>query len=131
MGTITNDTYQGVFGMTAQQLRQHLGIPNTANARDHFSTMALVYTQAAEEACRITLEKYDDDDIVEVEDVRAVVTTLSRIVGKQVKEMAKALGIDIVTGKPLLGTGLTRDEFIKALEKVSKPRSKLNPFSED
>jgi hypothetical protein len=129
MAAITNDTYQGVFGMNAQELRVHIGIPSTAILRDHFSTMALVYTQAAEEASRIQLENYDDDDYVAPEDIRAVVSTLSRLVGKQVKEMSKMLGIDIVTGQRLLGSGLSREEFMKTLEKFSKPTSKLNPFS--
>lgn len=131
MAQITNDTYQGVFGMNAQELREHLGIPQSANIRDHFSTMGLVYTQAAEEASRLQLEKYDDDDYVEPEDVRAVIAVVSRVIGKQVKEMSKTLGIDILTGKQLLGDGLTREEFMRALQKASQPISKRNPFSGD
>lgn len=123
---ITNDTYQGVFGMTAEQLRNKLGIPQSANARDHFSTMALVYTQAAEEACRIQLSKYDDDDIVAPDDIRAIVTTLARHIGKQVKDMEKMLGIDIVTGQPILGTGRTNQQLI---DEGNKPHSEKNPFS--
>ncbi len=104
-GIITNDTYRGVFGMTAKELRQHIGIPQSAVVRDHFSTMALVYTQAAEEACRLKLSKYEDGDIVETDDVRSVVITLSRLVGQQAKEMSRMLGTDVVTGEPLLGNG--------------------------
>lgn len=101
LGIITNDTYRGVFGMTAEQLREHIGIPSSAVVRDHFSTLGLVYTQAAEEACRIQLEKYDEDDVVEVNDVRGLVMTLSRLAGKQAKEMSEMLGIDPVTGRKL------------------------------
>lgn len=126
---ITNDTYQGVFGMNAQELRKHIGIPSSAVIRDHFSTMALVYTQAAEEASRIQLEKYDDNDYVDPTDVRAVVASLSRIVGKQVKEMSKMLGIDVVTGRQLLEGAQSREDFLKKLELFAKSVSKHNPFS--
>lgn len=128
MGALTNETYLGVFGMNAQALRDHVGIPKHANLRDQFSTMALVYTQAAEEACRIQLRKYDDDDVVEVDDVKAIITTLTRHIGKQVKDMAKLLGIDIVTGQPVLGTGMSNEQLVDEGKKIMK-KSKLNPFS--
>lgn len=128
MAAITVDTYRGVFGMTAQEIRNHLGIPQGGVVRDHFSTMALVYTQAAEEACRIQLQRYGDDDIVEVEDVRAVITTLTRHIGKQVKDMAKLLGIDILSGQPVLGTGSSNEQMVEEGKRLLS-KSKLNPFS--
>lgn len=121
MATITNDTYRGIFGMTAQELRVHIGIPQQSVLRDYFGTMALVYTQAAEEAARIQLDKYDDNEYVAPEDIRAIVSALSRLVGKQAREMSRMLGIDVVTGRPLLESQLTRDDFMSALAKASKP----------
>ncbi|MGB1286194.1 MAG: hypothetical protein ACPG7F_06660 [Aggregatilineales bacterium] len=116
---ITNDTYQGVFGMTAKELRAHIGIPPTAILRDYFSSMALIYTKAAEEAARIHLENYDDEDVILPEDIRSVVTLLSRLMGKQAREVSKILGVDVVTGKPLLAS-VNRKDFMIELQKLTE-----------
>lgn len=105
-GQITNDVYKGVFHKTTSQLRTHLGIKSDQNPRDYFSRIALAYTIAAEEGCKIKLAPYGDDDLLPVSVVREIVIMLSMAVGIQADEMARILRIDIVTGRPLLETML-------------------------
>jgi hypothetical protein len=102
---VTDDTYTGLFGMTAVQLREYLGIPAGSNVRDFMSRLGLIFVAQAEEICRLQLEGYKDDDIVTPKDVRNVIKTLSRLVGEQVKMTQEQLGRDVLTGKKLLPSG--------------------------
>ena len=104
-GVITNDTYRGLFGMSAVEIRNHMGLPTGANVREFMRVLGLIFTAQAEEMCRLELEDYGDDDIVAPEDVRRVIITLSRFVGKQVREASKRLGRDILTERKLLSYG--------------------------
>lgn len=104
-GMITNDVYRGVFDKDTSQLREYLGLKHHQNPRDHFSRLALAYTITAEEACKIKLAPYADDDLLPISVVRDVVLVLSKAVGIQADEMANLLNIDLLTGKPLLTQG--------------------------
>jgi hypothetical protein len=104
-GTLTNDVYRGVFNADVRQLRERLDLSPKENPRDFFSRLALAYTIAAEEACKIKLADYKDNDLVPLPLVREIIQVLSQAVGVQADKMANALRIDIVTGRPLLGNG--------------------------
>lgn len=102
LGQATNDVYQGVFGDDATALRKRLGIGAKGNPRDHMSRLALIYTMAAEESCRIELAQYADEDALPASLVRSVIVKVARITGLQVQEIGAALGVDVLTGTPAL-----------------------------
>lgn len=102
---VTDDTYVGLFGMTAVQLREYMGIPAGSNVRDFMSRLGLIFVAQAEEICRLQLETYKDDDIVTPQDVRNVIKSLSRLVGEQVQKTQEQLGRDVLTNKKLLPSG--------------------------
>ncbi len=99
---ITNDVYRGALENTARQLREVLGLKPGQNPRDYLSPLALSYVGTTEEACRIALQKYGDNDVVSEEDVRTVIQIIARSFGVHAKEMASFLKIDLITGAPLL-----------------------------
>lgn len=87
---ITNDVYRGVHRRDTKQLRNDLGIRPNENPRDYMHRIGLHYVGIAEEACQIKLNHLLDEEVVPPQ------------IGAQADELALALGIDIVTGKPML-----------------------------
>lgn len=106
MGRATNGIYQGVLGMNADGLRAHLGIGAKQNPRDHMGRVALGYTMIAEEVVAIHLGGYADHDVIPVSVIYNTINTLSRAVGVQAQDMARMVGIDLATGRPLLSQGM-------------------------
>jgi hypothetical protein len=104
-GTLTNDTYRGLFGKSAAELREYLGLPQGANLRDSMNILGLSFIIQAEAMVSIQLQAYAPDDIVRPEDVRNVFIILSKLVGKHVKETENQLGLDVVTGRKFLESG--------------------------
>lgn len=102
IGRATNEVYKGVFGRDAEGIRKVLSIGEKQNPRDHMSRLGLIYTMAAEEVVRIRLQGYGDNDIVSAEDVHATISMLARVTGTQAQEMARLVGIDLVSGRTLL-----------------------------
>ena len=105
IGSLTNDIYRGAFHDDVQGLRERLGISTKQNPRDHFSRIALSYTTIAEEAIRIHLGQHEDKDYVPVPVIRQVVQDISAAIGVQADTLARALQIDVVSGKRLLPVG--------------------------
>lgn len=105
IGSLTNVVYRGVFHDDAQGLKERLGITPKENPRDHFSRIALSYTTIAEEAIRIHLSKYGENDFVPVPIIREVVQALAATIGVQADTLANALQIDVVTGQRVLPAG--------------------------
>jgi hypothetical protein len=105
MGRATNEVYEGVFGTTAQGLRKLLNIGPKENPRDHMSRLGLGYTMIAEEAARVRLTGYADDDALPLDVIDSTITTVARAIGLQAQEMAQLIGIDLVTGKAVLTAG--------------------------
>jgi DNA-damage-inducible protein D len=101
-GLLTNDVYRGVHHRDTAKLRSDLGIKSGDNPRDHMHRIGLHYTAIAEEACQIKLSHLLDDEEVPPKLVREIIMIVSKQIGMQADELALALGIDIVTGKPLL-----------------------------
>jgi hypothetical protein len=105
IGEATNIAYKGTLGHTAKGLRDILGIGPKQNPRDHLGEIALIYTMASEAAVRSQLSQYAGGDIVPAHVVRNVIAVIATATGKQAQDMAHLIGIDLVTGKPLLSSG--------------------------
>lgn len=101
-GQATNDVYRGVFGMDAKGLRERLDIGAKQNPRDHMSRLGVMYVMVAEEACRIQLAGYGDDDVLPLPVIHRTIQTIAKATGVQAHDMALTLGIDLATGLPLL-----------------------------
>jgi DNA-damage-inducible protein D len=95
----TETLYKGLWERTTAQLRGDLKIDKKANPRDHFGEYALIYTRLAE---KMASEKLGDAEIVPIKVAMEIVWEVAKMFGKQVKEVATALGYDLVTEKPLL-----------------------------
>ena len=105
IGSLTNDLYRGAFHDDVRGLRERLGISTKQNPRDHFSRIALSYTTIAEEAIRIHLGQHEDKEYVPVPVIRQVVQDIAAAIGVQADTLARALQIDVVSGKRLLLAG--------------------------
>jgi len=95
----TETLYRGLWERTTAQLRGDLKIDKKANPRDHFGEYALIYTRLAE---KLASEKLEDAEIVPMKIAMEIVWEVAKMFGKQVKEVATALGYDLVTEKPML-----------------------------
>lgn len=129
IGAITNDEYKGIFAADVAGLRSRLGITSKENPRDHFSRIALAYTTIAEESIRIHLGNHSDKEFVPIYVIQEVVRTLSDAIGVQANLIAKALGIDVVTGQKLVEGPTTQgklgDILNTAMLKKLPPASKV------
>lgn len=105
LGIATNITYESTLGTTAKGLNAQLGQKPGANPRDEMSRLALIYVMAAEEASRLRLSQYDEDDILPPEIVYQEIRSVCLAIGLQAHEVAQQLGIDLVSGKKMLGRG--------------------------
>ena len=100
---LTNAVYEGVLGGDAQTLRQRLGIKRQENLRDALSEVALAYVGIAELVCSHKLAGIGEFEPVPADIALDIIKTISHQIGVQAADMAYMLGIDIVTGQPLLG----------------------------
>lgn len=105
IGDATNRVYDGVLGTNAAGLRQRLNIGEKQNPRDHMGELALIYTMAAEAAIRSQLSGYADDDILPVPVIQNTIRVIAMATGRQAQEMAQIIGVDLITGLPLLNGG--------------------------
>jgi hypothetical protein len=96
-GTATNDVYRGVFGRDTKQLKRDL---QTESPRDKMSVPALAYLSIAE---FFGSQQLNESDELTIPQARQVIQEVAGRVGMQVNEMESLLGIDIVTGRKLLG----------------------------
>jgi hypothetical protein len=95
----TNNIYEGVLGDNADGLNAQLGLKPKSNPRDHMSRLALIYIMAGEEAVRLHLAPYADNEIVPPAVVYATIKTVAGTVGAQAQDVANQLKIDLVTGQ--------------------------------
>lgn len=121
IGSITNEVYRGAFQSDVKGLRERLGISLKENPRDHFSRIALAYTTIAEESIRIHLGQLSDNDFVPVSVIHDVVNSIAGAIGAQTQVIAKALQIDIVTGRKMIEGPLTKRQFEGLLIQSAKP----------
>lgn len=95
----TDRLYKGLWDRTTAQLRQGLGITTKQNPRDHFGKYALLYTRMAEE---LSTDRLNDVETVSLRVAMDIVWDTAKLFQKQAKELAEAVGYDLVTEKPLL-----------------------------
>lgn len=100
--TAQNTVYEGLWNRTAAQLKSELGLKQRQSLRDNQPTLALVYQRLAEHVIAHELSKLDG---VSFEDARRIVYKVAVMVGSQAAQTGQALGVDLATGKALLGGG--------------------------
>lgn len=95
----TDKMYKGLWDRTTSQLRRDLKVDNKANIRDHFGKYALIYTKLAEE---VSAERLGNMNTVPFAVGMEIVWEVAKTFGKQADELARLLGYNLVTEKPLL-----------------------------
>lgn len=96
-GEATNDVYKGVLGRDSQQLKRDL---KADNPRDVMDVLALRYLDIAETICA---RRIGNAQSLSFDQARGLWTHIAEMIGYQVATLEQQLGIDITTGKPLLG----------------------------
>jgi hypothetical protein len=95
----TDRLYKGLWDRTTAQLRVELDIKPKENPRDHFGKYAIMYTKMAEE---LSTDRLNDAETVTLKAAMDIVWETAKLFHKQAKELAEAVGYDLVTEKPLL-----------------------------
>ncbi len=95
----TDRLYRGLWNRTTTQLRAALEITPKQNPRDYFGKYALMYTRMAEE---LSADRLNDAETVTLHTAMDIVWEAAKLFHKQAKELAEAVGYDLVTEKPLL-----------------------------
>jgi hypothetical protein len=101
----TNEIYEGLWGRTADYLKEELGLPAKASLRDNQPTLALTYQGIAEE---VSAKKLGDKSELEWEEARQIVRAVADLIGLQAQETGRYLGVDLATDRPLLDAGASR-----------------------
>lgn len=99
-GQATNEVYRGVFRRDAQGLRRDLELEPRQNIRDYLTRPALHALGLAESLC---MREFDASEPMTTEDALAIIHLVASAVGISVEELERRLGMDIVTGRRLLG----------------------------
>jgi hypothetical protein len=97
----TDRLYKGLWDRTTAQLRAELKISPKQNPRDHFGKYALIYTRMAEE---LSTDRLNNVETVTLRAAMDIVWDAAKLFHKQAKELAEAVGFDLVTEKPLLSS---------------------------
>ena len=95
----TDRLYKGLWDRTTAQLRAELEITPKQNPRDHFGKYALMYTRMAEE---LSTDRLQNVETVTLHVAMDIVWEAAKLFHKQARELAEAVGYDLVTEKPLL-----------------------------
>jgi hypothetical protein len=106
----TENVYRGTFGYGTKALQQRVGItnPKKQELRDSLSVPALNALSTAEYLCGMKLAQYAENDILPDSLVYQTILDVSRAVGlegKETERLMTEMGIDYLTGQPLLGSG--------------------------
>jgi hypothetical protein len=95
----TDKLYLGLWDRTTAQLRGDLKLTERQNPRDYFGEYALIYTRLAE---MIATDKLDKLEIVTLSMAIDILWAVAMLIHQQATATANALGIDLVTERPLL-----------------------------
>jgi DNA-damage-inducible protein D len=95
----TDHLYRGLWKRTTAQLRTELEITPKQNPRDYFGKYALMYTRMAEE---LSTDRLNNAETVTLRAAMDIVWDAANLFHKQAKELADAVGYDLVTEKPVL-----------------------------
>jgi hypothetical protein len=105
IGEATNTVYKSVLGQDASGLRKTLNIGQKQNPRDSMSELALAYLNTAEAAIRAQLSGFKADDVLPLHIMRSIIAIVAQATGTQAEQMARLVGIDLVSGRKMLGGG--------------------------
>lgn len=97
----TNAVYVGLCNHTAAELKQALGLAESANLRDALSSIALAYIRIAEQG--IAQQLNDLPELISHEQCLVLIKRFAGIVGAQARQTSLALGRDVFTGQKLIG----------------------------
>lgn len=98
----TEGIYKGLWNRTTALLRGDLSITKHQNPRDHMTAYGLIYTRLAE---MLATDRLRDHDTVPRELAAEIIYDAAKLIGSQARQTSQALGIDLVTGRPLLVGG--------------------------
>lgn len=109
-GVLTNIEYKNLFRLKAEKTATNeliqvlkLDTKQAKHLRDHLSTLALTAVDASETTAAIRMQQLDrlltDDEQSEI------VRQCARKVSGMFYELAEFAGIDLLTGRPMLGSG--------------------------
>lgn len=98
-GHVVNTEYAGLFNALANDLRKAL---HTDSIRDALPPLQYSYIRTAEAGIREVMKRADT---MTNEQVYAVMAKVCKPLGDHLQEICNMLGIDHITGKPLLNTG--------------------------
>lgn len=95
IGTI----YKRLYDLTAAEIRTALGLPPTANIRDHITELGLKYLGAVE---LVVEERLKDAEHVMWEEALQIIREVSAMVGRGLRELEAYRGRSAATNQPLL-----------------------------
>lgn len=95
----TEHLYKGLWYRTTAQLRGELRITIHDNPRDHFGEYALIYTRLAE---KVAADRLGQAETVLLYQALEIIWEVAKMISKHANDTSKMLGIDLVTGRPLL-----------------------------
>src|SRR5690606_33103248 len=101
-GAATNAVYKGLWRRDAATLKTQLGLPKSANLRDHQPRIAAHYQAIVELTVAHIL---GEAQTVTADHALAIIDRIARVIGVQASELGALLGIDIATGTYLLSRG--------------------------
>lgn len=96
-GELVNTEYIALMGKTAGQMRELL---NTKNVRDALPSLQLSYVKTAEEGLKVLLT---NQSRMSMPQIIAAAQKVCLPLGMHLQGICEMAGIDVVTGKPLLG----------------------------
>lgn len=101
-GQLTNTEYLNLFGATANELKTKL---NSKDIRQDLATMALSTLRHAETMLASILRMSNGN--LSMEQTAAIYEHVLKPIGAAHETICQQFGIDHISGKPLLGTGIT------------------------
>jgi hypothetical protein len=104
-GQATNTVYKGLFGRNSTEIRAELGLRSTDNPRDYMTQASLHYVGLVETLITAKLAQYAPHDPIPPGVALQIIKAIADLMGGNAQQMATLLGLDIVTGRPLLGGG--------------------------
>lgn len=97
--TAQKKIYAGLWKRTTAELRRDLSISKKESLRDNFGEYALIYTRLAE---KVAAHRLKDVEIVPEGLAMEIVYEAAKLISTQAEATSQALGVDLVTEKPLL-----------------------------
>lgn len=98
-GLATGTIYQRLYDLTAHEIRVALGLPPSANIRDHITELGLKYLGAVE---LVVEERLSTAEHVMWEEALQIIREVSGMVGRGLRELEAYRGRSAATGQSLI-----------------------------